>query len=114
MEITGTIKQIEETKTYGENNYKKRGLVITTQEQYPQTLLIEFIKDKCDVLNTFKAGQPVTIGINLRGREWKSPQGDTKYFNSLQGWKINLLNDLPTVTVSEHLSSREEEDGLPF
>lgn len=91
MEVQGKIKKIDETKTYGNNGFRKREVVVTTQEQYPQHLLIEFIQDKCDILNNYKVGQDVKIGVNLRGREWVSPQGETKYFNSIQGWRIENL-----------------------
>lgn len=91
MEIQGTIKSIGETETFGSNNFKKRELVVSTQEQYPQPLLIEFVQDKCDLLNNFAEGQDVKVSINLRGREWVNPQGETKYFNSIQGWRIESL-----------------------
>ena len=70
-------------------SFKKRELVITTEEQYPQSILIEFAQDKCDLLNNLQIGQDVKVSINLRGREWVNPQGETKYFNSIQGWKID-------------------------
>ena len=85
MELQGTIKLIGETATYGKNNFAKRELVLTTEEQYPQDILIEFVQDKCDVLDNFQKGQSVKIGINIRGREWTNPQGEVKYFNSIQG-----------------------------
>ena len=88
MEIQGNIKLIHETKTYGNNGFRKRELVVTTEEQYPQHILVEFVQDKTDLLNQFNVGEKVTISINLRGREWTSPQGETKYFNSIQGWRI--------------------------
>ena len=91
MELTGQIKMIDETREYGNNGFRKREVVITTEEQYPQTILIEFVQDKCDILNNYQVGQMVTIGINLRGREWVNPQGETKYFNTIQGWKINAV-----------------------
>jgi hypothetical protein len=50
--------------------------------------MIEFTQDKCDLLNNYSVGETVKVGINLRGREWVSPQGETKYFNSVQGWRI--------------------------
>ena len=87
MEVQGTVKLIDETKTFGTNGFRKRELVVTTEEQYPQHIIIEFVQDKCDLLNSFSPGQKVKVGINLRGREWQSPQGETKYFNSIQGWK---------------------------
>ncbi|MFD1094808.1 DUF3127 domain-containing protein [Salegentibacter chungangensis] len=91
MEVQGKIKLIGDTKTFGNNGFRKREVVVTTEEQYPQHLLVEFVQDKCDLLNNYQVGQPVKIGINLRGREWVSPQGETKYFNSIQGWRIENL-----------------------
>jgi hypothetical protein len=88
MEVTGRIKMIDETKAFGANGFRKREMVVTTDEQYPQHIMIEFTQDKCDLLNSYKVGEPVKVSINLRGREWVNPQGETKYFNSIQGWRI--------------------------
>ena len=57
MEVKGRIKLIEDTKTYGNNGFRKREVVITTEEQYPQHILIEFVQDKCDLLNDYQVGQ---------------------------------------------------------
>ena len=124
MEVTGKIKWIDETKTYGNNGFRKREVVITTEEQYPQQILIEFIQDKCELLNIYQVGQNVKIGINLRGREWTNPEGETKYFNSIQGWRIDALeNDsstemppMPTPTSFEPAEgdANEVDDDLPF
>lgn len=91
MDVFGRIKVIDETKVFGDNGFRKREVVVTTDEQYPQHLMIEFTQDKCDLLNNFRIGEPVKISINLRGREWVNPQGETKYFNSIQGWKVERL-----------------------
>lgn len=91
MEVEGKIKMIGETQTFGSNGFRKREVVVTTEEQYPQHIMVEFVQDKTDLLNNFQVGQPVKIGINLRGREWVNPQGETKYFNSIQGWRIENL-----------------------
>ena len=124
MEIQGTIKLIDETKTYGNNGFRKRELVLTTEEQYPQHLMIEFVQDKTELLNNFNQGQKVKISINLRGREWTNPQGETKYFNSIQGWRIETLeqeaaSDIPPTPPMEAFEpaddlSEEEYDDLPF
>ncbi|PZD77758.1 DUF3127 domain-containing protein [Mesonia sp. K7] len=122
MEIQGTIKMIDETKTYGNNGFRKREMVVTTQEQYPQHILVEFVQDKCDLLNNYQVGQPVKIGVNLRGREWINPQGETKYFNSIQGWRIENLQaqsanqNIPPVDEFEPTNdfSEDEHDDLPF
>ena len=91
MEVSGRIKMIDETKAFGANGFRKREMVITTDEQYPQHIMIEFTQDKCDLLNNYKPGEPVKVSINLRGREWVNPQGETKYFNSIQGWRIEKM-----------------------
>jgi len=89
MQLKGQILRIKETKSYGTNGFRKREVVIKTPDQYPQTILIEFIQDKCDLLNSYQAGQDVTIDININGREWTSPNGEVKYFNTIQGWRIS-------------------------
>ena len=88
MEVLGKIKVLGDIKTYGDNGFRKREVVITTQEQYPQHLLIEFIQDRCELLDSFNVGENVKISINLRGREWENPEGEVKYFNSIHGWRI--------------------------
>jgi hypothetical protein len=109
MNIKGKIKVIGQTKTFG-NGFSKRDLVVTTQEQYPQDILVEFIKDNCESLNNYNVGDQVEVAINLRGREWTSPQGEVKYFNSIQGWRIGAIAE--EVTVEDH--SPDREDDLPF
>tara|TARA_B100001146_G_scaffold225185_1_gene247431 strand:+ start:23340 stop:23714 length:375 start_codon:yes stop_codon:yes gene_type:complete len=124
MEVQGKIKMIDETKTYGNNGFRKREVVVTTEEQYPQHLMIEFVQDKTDLLNKFQVGQNVKISINLRGREWVNPQGETKYFNSIQGWRIENLEaasggDMPPVPPADAFEpvndfNEEDHDDLPF
>ena len=125
MDITGKIKLINETKEYGSNGFRKRELVVTTEEQYPQDLLIEFIQDKCDILNSYNVGESVKIDINLRGREWQSPQGETKYFNSIQGWRIEKTSsgvsdvNIPPIPPADAFEPADEvndnePDDLPF
>lgn len=122
MEVTGKIKLINETQTFGASGFRKRELVLTTDEQYPQMLMIEFVQDKCDMLNNFQVGQDVKISINLRGREWINPEGVAKYFNSIQGWRIESLQasapmaqELPPLEELEAGGlSDNEPDDLPF
>jgi hypothetical protein len=88
MEVEGKVKVIGETATFGEKGFRKRELVVRTVEQYPQDIMIEFVQDKCDLLDNFQVGGGVKVDINLRGREWINPAGVAKYFNTLQAWKI--------------------------
>jgi hypothetical protein len=124
MEVTGKIKMIGEAKNVGTGSFLKRELVVTTEEQYPQHVLVEFVQDKCDLLNSYQVGEAVKVSINLRGREWVDPQGVTKYFNSIQGWRVERLQTaaavqtpaMPVVEAFEPATSfkEEEHDDLPF
>jgi len=118
MEVTGKIKQINPTQTIGANGFRKRELIVETSDQYPQFIKIEFNQDKCDLLNEYKDGQNVKVNINLKGREWTNPQGETVYFNTIQGWRIEAepsKQEASTdVQITANLSSEDEPYSLPF
>ena len=125
MEVIGKVKLIGEVQTFGSNGFRKREVVVTTDEQYPQMIMIEFVQDKCDLLNNYSVGQDVKISINIRGREWKNPQGEIKYFNSIQGWRIEKLNNEPSFSEAPPVAplksfetisdiDEKEHDDLPF
>ena len=125
MEIEGKVKLVGETQTFGSNGFRKRELVVTTDEQYPQHIMVEFVQDKCDLLNSYAVGQDVKVSINLRGREWTNPQGQVKYFNSIQGWRIEGASSgapaggAPPVAPMEAFEpadnlNEEDHDDLPF
>tara|TARA_B100001173_G_C15672463_1_gene414273 strand:- start:210 stop:599 length:390 start_codon:yes stop_codon:yes gene_type:complete len=93
MEIKGTIKKISETVQISER-FRKREFVIeyASNPDYPQPLQFEMVQDRCELLDSFQEGQQVEISFDLRGREWTNPQGQVKYFNSLQAWKLVAEN----------------------
>ncbi|MEZ4801130.1 MAG: DUF3127 domain-containing protein [Gelidibacter sp.] len=119
MEISGKIKVLNDTQNIGNNGFRKREVVIATQEQYPQPILVEFTQDKCELLNDYAVGHDVKISINLRGREWINPEGVPKYFNAIQGWRIELLNYQEPVSNAyqdqgEASFMDEPDNDLPF
>ena len=124
MEITGKIKKIDETKTFGASGFRKREMVVTTNEQYPQMLMVEFVQDKCDLLDSYQVGQDVKVSINLRGREWINPEGKAVYFNSIQGWRVETVQaeaagGVPPMAPLDNLKTttdlnESEPDDLPF
>ena len=109
MELQGVIKTIGQEQQFGSNGFRKRELVIQTLAQYPQTILIEFVQAKCDLLNSYQEGEEVKVSININGREWVNPQGETKVFNSIQGWKIDRVGDQAPKQEPE-----PKEDDLDF
>lgn len=124
MELQGTVKKISDIQTFA-SGFQKREMVLMTEEQYPQPINIEFLQEKGDLLNNLKEGDKVKVSINLRGREWTSPQGEVKYFNSIIGWRIDNLgaanfNEPTHATPAESKPEtsknvfEEDEDDLPF
>lgn len=130
ISIEGYIKKIGAEQSFGANNFRKREFVVTTDEQYPQDLLIEFVQDKCSILDKYMEGEKVKVSINLRGKEWINQQGESRYFNSFQAWKIEKIfdqqeNDRPQSAVDQYeqqhqqdpeddLPEEDPEDDLPF
>ena len=110
MEIKGIIKVIGEVSQVTDS-FKKRDLVITTEEQYPQHITIQFVQDRCSMLDGRHVGDNVTVGINLRGKEYTpATGGDKKYFNSIDGWKISGEQKTPQIKKVD----KQLKDDLPF
>lgn len=111
------IKKINETEAVGTNNFLVRKIWVQTQEQYPQTLEVQFTQNNCVVLDNFAEGQVVDISINLRGREWTNKEGKTMVFNSINGWLIIPSQDKTNSTADANNSNDDKsvgKDGLPF
>lgn len=123
MILEGTIKAITPTQTFA-SGFQKRELVLLTEEQYPQPISIDFIQDKTDLIDYHEVGSKVKIHINIRGREWTSPQGEVKYFNSIIGWRIEKTAPEPTeakplekgepTKAGDKDVFTEDDDDLPF
>jgi hypothetical protein len=119
MEIQGELIVKGETETIGQKGFKKRIAVVKTDEQYPQTIPVEFTQDKVFLLDNFQIGDIVKIGINLRGTEWKG-----KYFANIQGWKINkgeaelnadkFMPDRQSINNLMEYAEEVQSDDLPF
>jgi len=115
MDVSGKIKEIQSEVVKG--TFKSKNIIVTTDEQYPQHISIQFVQDKCDLLNNFNVGENVKIDINLRGREWTNPQGETVYFNTIQGWRIakqDASQQSQSAVDNYDSEQKEEPSDLPF
>jgi hypothetical protein len=126
MEVSGKIKMIFDEQSFA-SGFTKREFVVTTQEQYPQDLKFECVKDKTAMLNGLQPGDDVTVHFNLRGNEYQG-----KYFVNLQAWKLDKgmstgsaesfdqfqgvpnAAPLPTVDNMQPQGDNFENDDLPF
>ena len=92
IEVTGKLHVIYDAKQVTERFQKREFVVeIADNPRYPQYVLFQLTGDRCDNIEGFQVGDEVRIEFSLRGREWKSPQGDVKYFNSLDVWAVERV-----------------------
>lgn len=68
--------------------FKKREFVIELDGAYPQFISFQLTQDRCGILDSYNENDRIKVSFDLRGREWTSPSGEVKYFNSLNAWKI--------------------------
>jgi hypothetical protein len=120
MNIKGKVYRIFNTQKVSDT-FKKREFVVDYREnpQYPEFLKFELIQEKCELLDSLNEGQEVDVYFNLRGREWTNPKGEKVYFNSLQAWKIDHIEENGNQEAyappsDDTLTSFSDDDVLPF
>jgi hypothetical protein len=104
MQVAGKIVAIMPTQVVSEK-FSKREFVVETPDQYPQQILFQLTQDKCSLLDSLQVGQEIDVHLNIRGRSWQNPQCETKYFNTLEAWKIDVLG----ATAQPHIADDLDE-----
>ena len=119
MKVTGKIHNVGALRVVSEK-FKSKDVVLLTEDKFPQYITIQFTQDKTELLTEKNVGEQVEISINLRGRKWESPQGEIKYFNTIEGWQINAVAVAVENKGREALKetiiheSNFDKDDLPF
>ena len=107
MNVKGRLHLKGETQQISQK-FAKRDFVIETEDKYPQKVILQLTQDKCGLLDAYEVGDAVDVDFNLRGREWTSPKGEVKYFNTLEAWRFNRAED------DEVSYESKEADDIPF
>lgn len=110
MELSGTIKKLFETQQVSPT-FRKREVVIETDENYPQVIMCEFTQDRADIPSRYNEGDKVTVSINIRGREWTNREGETRFFVSIQGWRMAPWDGTTAEPTSAPRSDRDDRGG---
>ncbi|WP_420318686.1 DUF3127 domain-containing protein [Ekhidna sp.] len=122
MIVEGKIVEKFDTQNINDT-FKKREFILEFAEnpQYPEFIKFELIQSNCDQLDSVNVGDDVTVNFNLKGRKWTDPQGQVKYFNSLQAWRVDTKsssgasNETPPPTTQEWAKEDfSKDDDLPF
>jgi hypothetical protein len=131
FKLNGIVKLVNQTVQISEKFAKREFVVTDASSMYPQDILFQATQDKCSLLDGVQPNDQVEVSFNLRGREWTSPQGEVKHFNTLEAWRIDkvgatggnipqggpssmsLDNNAAQVTSNE-MNSESADDDLPF
>ena len=121
--ISGIVKVKNETQQISDKFQKREFVVTDASGNYPQDILFQLTQDRTTLLDDINVNDVVNVTFNIRGREWTSPKGEVKYFNSLDVWKVEKSQGggAPTPPDIEPASSddaetlvEEGDDDLPF
>ena len=126
-QLKGTIKIVKETRKVSDKFSVREFVVTEGTGMYPQDIMFQAAQDKCAMLDAFNENDQVVVSFNLRGREWTSPQGEVKYFNTLDAWRIEKdgqgmpqggpgpmdMNSTPAAAPTASTEPAEDDD-LPF
>jgi hypothetical protein len=129
FKIQGIVKVVNPTVQVSEKFSKREFVLTDNSSMYPQDILFQLTQDKCALLDGIQVNEPLEVSFNLRGREWTSPQGEVKYFNTLEAWRLDkqgaqgampnsgpsAMNMTSTSTpAAADFTTSSEEDDLPF
>jgi len=122
MELSGILIVKKGTKQVSDK-FKSREFVIETAEKYPQTICFQLSQNNVTAIDIANIGDELKVHYNLRGRDWTSPQGEVKYFNTIEAWRIEKLSKGNNITnddisndnaASNYFVPTGDSDGLPF
>ena len=93
FEVTGKLYKKMDTKQITDSFRKREYVIELVDGNYTQLIIFQLTQDNCDKLDNLNEGEEVKTTYNLRGREWINPQGEVKYFNSLDAWKLERVGE---------------------
>jgi hypothetical protein len=130
FKLNGIVKLVSPTVQVSEKFSKREFVVTDNSSMYPQDILFQATQDKCSLLDGFQQNDQVEVSFNLRGREWTSPSGEVKHFNTLEAWRIDRVGaasgnipqggpsamtlDPVAQATSAAMNTESADDDLPF
>ena len=115
MQIQGKIHATMEAEQVTQR-LRKREFVLELEgeSRYPQYVMFQLTGDRCDGLDGFAKGDEVKVEFSLRGREWTSPKGEVRYFNSLETWSVDRVGDSAGASAGSNSGSGPSESSGMF
>lgn len=106
--VSGKVHFIDETKTFGQNGFRKRVVVLEQDNgRFTNYIPVEFIQDSCDSVDSLNVGDEAEITFQLSGRKWqRDANSEVKYFLNAQASSFRVI--------SNAASAGSDDDGAPM
>lgn len=129
FKLSGTLKVKNDTVQVSEKFSKREFVLTDASSMYPQDIMFQLTQDKCSLIDAANVGDQIEVSFNLRGREWTSPAGEVKYFNTLEAWRIEKMGagagagmpqsgpsamNLDPIPSNPASTAASDDDDLPF
>lgn len=120
--VRGVVHVIEATKTFGQNDFRKR-LVVLEQDKgrFTNFIPIDFLHEGCDAVDDLSVGDEVEVPYRLSGRKWqRDEKSEVKFFLNAEATEFKIVSkssqgDSAPVSDSGFDASAEVDDGeVPF
>ena len=86
--IIGKVVHVGRVELVGPKEFKKRLLVVETQDKYPVVLATEWTRDRLDDPDGLHRGDVVIVEARVDGREYNG-----RYYTSLIGQRVEAVTD---------------------
>lgn len=71
------------------DRFRRREFVLEIPDgNYPQSVKFQLVQDKCELLDGYRTGTPLTINFALSGRASQDRNGNTVYYTNLQAFRV--------------------------
>ena len=114
MQYQWTVKHIWPLEHVWANKLPKRTLVLEeiTDKERKWWIVLDFFKEKTELLDTIQVWDQVTCSINTKANEYKG-----KRYNSITCWKLeknNTTTNTAATETDEPFVPHKYDDDLPF
>lgn len=120
-DATGTLYWIGRPKDVTAKLTKLEFVLEIKDGKYAQLVQFELVNDKVAEMDNHREGDEVKVSFDLRGREWRKPGGETKFFNSLNAWRVEGVGDVRSRERRQrnsredlHSSASTDDNDIPF
>ena len=113
MELSGKLigRLPEVTGKSSKGDWKKRDIIIETEDKYPKQVCISLWNDLISTVENCKQGEKIKVFFNLESREYNS-----RWFTEVKAWKVETETKQESKPKEpEPIRGKDEEDfDVPF